>query len=207
MQNENEKVTYAIGLQIGDNFKSQGLDTVIDPKILAAAIEDLFTGDIKMSGEELATTMEAFQARMQAEQAKVQEGAGKENLEAGQKFLEENGKRAEVTTTASGLQYEVLVKGEGAVPTAENQIKAHYTGTTIEGVKFDSSVDRGEPFVANAGGGLIQGWLEALQLMPVGSKWKLYIPSNLAYGPNGAGPQIGPNATLIFELELLEIVA
>lgn len=206
MQTENEKISYAVGLQIADNFKSQGLDAFIDTKSFVAGVEDLFTGQIKMSGEEINQVLSALQAKLQAEQMKAQEGAAKENAEKGQKFLEENGKRAEVTTTESGLQYEVLVEGNGPVPTAANTIKAHYTGTTIDGEKFDSSVDRGEPFEASAGGGLIQGWLEALQMMPVGSKWKLFIPSNLAYGMNGAGPQIGPNSTLIFELELLEIV-
>jgi FKBP-type peptidyl-prolyl cis-trans isomerase FklB len=129
-----------------------------------------------------------------------------ENLEKGKAFLDENGKRPEVVTLESGLQYEIITKGEGAIPTAADMVKVHYHGTTLDGKVFDSSVERGEPFTFNAGGGVIQGWLEAIKLMPVGSKWKLFIPSELAYGQAGSGNDIGPNSVLIFEVELLEIV-
>ena len=123
----------------------------------------------------------------------------------GRAFLEANGKRAEVQTTASGLQYEVLSAGNGNVPSANDNVKVHYHGTLIDGTVFDSSVRRGEPATFGVTQ-VISGWVEALQLMPVGSKWKLFIPSNLAYGANGAGQHIGPHTTLIFEVELLAIV-
>ena len=126
------------------------------------------------------------------------------NKEAGQKFLADNGKRAGVTTTASGLQYEVIKAGTGNKPAATDQVKVHYHGTTIDGSVFDSSVDRGEPVTFGLGQ-VIKGWTEALQLMPVGSKWKIYIPSELGYGEQAAGPKIKPNSTLIFEVELLSI--
>ena len=134
-----------------------------------------------------------------AEQGKAQE-------EAGKAFLEENAKREEVTVLASGLQYEVLQAGEGDKPTASSTVKTHYHGTLISGEVFDSSVERGQPaeFPVN---GVIAGWTEALQLMNVGTKWRLYVPSNLAYGERGAGGKIGPNTTLIFDVELLDIVA
>jgi FKBP-type peptidyl-prolyl cis-trans isomerase FklB len=127
------------------------------------------------------------------------------NAEAGKKFLEENAKRAEVTTTETGLQYEVLAQGTGAQPASSDQVKVHYTGKLIDGTVFDSSVERGEPAVFGVTQ-VIPGWVEALQLMNAGSKWRLYIPSNLAYGPNGAGNVIGPNATLIFDVELIEVL-
>ena len=126
-------------------------------------------------------------------------------MEVGNKFLEENKVKEGVTTTESGLQYEIIIVGEGTIPTADSKVRVHYHGTLLDGTVFDSSVDRGEPatFGVNQ---VIKGWTEALQLMPVGSKWKLVIPSALAYGDRGAGGDIGPNSTLIFEVELLEIV-
>jgi FKBP-type peptidyl-prolyl cis-trans isomerase len=137
------------------------------------------------------------------------ETAGKKeaqkNLEEGNAFLEQNKAREGVTTTESGLQYEVITAGTGEKPTAENQVRVHYHGTLIDGKVFDSSVDRGEPAVFGVNQ-VIPGWTEALMLMPVGSKWKVYLPSNLAYGEQGAGQDIAPNSALIFEVELLEIV-
>lgn len=126
------------------------------------------------------------------------------NLQTGKEFLEENGKRPEVTTTASGLQYEVLKQGDGAKPTADQAVTVHYTGKLIDGTVFDSSVERGEP-ITFALSQVIPGWTEGLQLMPRGSKYRLFIPSNLAYGERGAGRDIGPNETLIFDVELLDI--
>jgi FKBP-type peptidyl-prolyl cis-trans isomerase len=135
---------------------------------------------------------------------KAQAMEGGKNKEAGQKFLADNGKRSGVITTASGLQYEVLKTGTGPKPTAANTVKVHYHGTTINGDVFDSSVDRGEPVTFGLGQ-VIKGWTEALQLMPVGSKWKIYVPSELGYGEQAAGPKIKPNSVLIFEVELLSI--
>lgn len=149
----------------------------------------------------LRTNFDKMNEQKAAEAKKSSAGAAQE----GKEFLAENAKREEVTVLESGLQYEVLKQGNGPKPTASSQIKCHYHGTLINGEVFDSSVDRGEPAVFGVGQ-VIKGWTEALQLMPVGSKWKLYIPSDLAYGDNGAGGKIGPGATLIFEVELLEIV-
>lgn len=127
------------------------------------------------------------------------------NEAAGKKFLEENGKRVEVKTTASGLQYEVIKEGDGEQPTAQDQVEVHYTGKLIDGTVFDSSVERGMPATFGVTQ-VIPGWVEALQLMKAGSKWRLFIPSQLAYGPQGAGGVIGPNATLIFDVELLKVI-
>lgn len=137
--------------------------------------------------------------------SRVQDKEKDENLNAGKTYLEENKKKQHVEELPSGMQFEVMVQGDGELPSASDNVKCHYHGTLIDGTVFDSSVQRGEPaqFPVN---GVIQGWQEALQLMPVGSKWKLFIPPHLAYGENGAGGVIGPNATLIFEVELLEIV-
>ena len=142
-----------------------------------------------------------MQERQQAEAAKV----GEQNRKLGEAYLADNAKRPGIVTTASGLQYEVLTQGDGPVPAATDQVKVHYTGRLIDGTVFDSSVERGEPATFGVTQ-VIPGWVEALQLMPVGSKWRLHIPSALAYGPNGAGGVIGPDATLIFDVELLEIV-
>ena len=136
---------------------------------------------------------------------KVSTKEAAKNAEEGKTFLEQNKTKEGVITTASGLQYEILKAGEGPKPTADQSVKCHYHGTLIDGKVFDSSVDRGEPATFNVSQ-VIPGWTEALQLMPVGSKWKLYIPGELAYGERGAGKDIGPNTTLIFEVELLEIV-
>jgi FKBP-type peptidyl-prolyl cis-trans isomerase len=142
---------------------------------------------------------------LQAYAQKEQEMEARKNLEEGQAFLEENAGRSGVEVTESGLQYEVLKEGVGAKPTANDQVRVHYHGTLIDGTVFDSSVERGQPAVFGVGQ-VISGWTEALQLMPEGSKWKLFIPANLAYGERGAGSKIGPNSALIFEVELLEIM-
>ena len=151
--------------------------------------------------EEIRKYFTAMQERQQAEAAKV----GEQNRKLGEAYLADNAKRPGIVTTASGLQYEVLTQGDGPVPAATDQVKVHYTGRLIDGTVFDSSVERGEPATFGVTQ-VIPGWVEALQLMPVGSKWRLHIPSALAYGPNGAGGVIGPDATLIFDVELLEIV-
>jgi len=152
----------------------------------------------KMSYEEAQTVINDF---FQTLQAKV----GGEAQSEGIAFLEENSKRTEVVTLASGLQYEILTEGAGATPTASDKVKVHYHGTLIDGKVFDSSVNRGEPATFGVTQ-VISGWVEALQLMPVGSKWKLYIPSELAYGAQGAGQAIAPHTALVFEVELLDIV-
>ncbi len=205
-----EKVSYFIGSQIGgnfaNNFKQQGIEINLDSFL--AAVRDQFEGKpSKYKQEELEAAMEGFQKVMQGKQAEMQakqaESAGKVKAE-GAKFLAENGKREGVTTTASGLQYEVLKKSDGAKPVATDKVNVHYHGTLLNGKVFDSSVDRKEPITFGVQE-VIKGWTEGLQLMTVGSKYKFYIPSDLAYGDNGAGADIGPGETLVFEVELLKI--
>ena len=195
-----DKVSYFIGNNMGGQFAGQGIK--VDIEAFVAGMKDALDGkQPKYTREELMAAMQAFEAEMQAHAAKAGDNAKAE----GEKFLAANGKRKEVTTTASGLQYEVLKEGKGAKPAATDKVKVHYHGTLISGTVFDSSVDRGEPIEFPVQG-VIRGWVEALQLMPVGSKWKLFIPSNLAYGESGAGGDIGPNEALVFEVELLDIV-
>lgn len=197
-----DSAAYAIGIDIGNNIK-KNLPTApggkdLDQKIILAAFTSALNGDSSQipSATVQTVTQSYFMKAQQVESGK----AG----EAGQKFLDENGKRAGVLTTASGLQYEIMKEGTGPKPLATDTVIVHYHGTTIEGKVFDSSVDRKEPakFPVNQ---VIPGWTEALQLMPVGSKWKLVIPAQLAYGERGAGADIKPNSVLIFEVELIEI--
>ncbi|HYQ58998.1 MAG TPA: FKBP-type peptidyl-prolyl cis-trans isomerase [Draconibacterium sp.] len=198
LKDDLQKFSYALGMSISANLIQSGVKTV-HPTAFITALQDVFSGvPPRMKPEEANQILESFMAESKA-------ADGNKNLEAGIAFLAENAKKKEVTELPSGLQYEVMSEGEGELPTTSDQVKCHYHGTLIDGTVFDSSVERGQPatFPVN---GVIQGWVEALQLMSVGSKWKLYVPANLAYGPNGAGGVIGPNATLIFEVELLEIV-
>ncbi|AGH81708.1 FKBP-type peptidylprolyl isomerase [Psychromonas sp. CNPT3] len=194
------QASYGIGLQMGEQLKAQPFDG-LDISAVAAGIADAFSGEeSKVSQQELQDAFQMISAKMQAvaeEQAKIL-GA------QGEAFLAENAKKDGITITDSGLQYEVLVMGDGEKPTAESTVSVHYHGTLIDGSIFDSSVDRGQPTEFPVGG-VIAGWTEALQLMPVGSKFKLAIPAALAYGERGAGAAIGPHTTLIFEVELLAI--
>lgn len=195
-----DKVSYFIGTNMGSQLKGQGID--VDIAALTAGIADAISGkDSKYTQEELMVAMQAFEGKMQADAAKKSEVA----KAAGDMFMADNGKREGVKTTESGLQYEVLKAADGPKPAATDQVKVHYHGTLVDGKVFDSSVERGEP-VTFPVHGVIKGWVEALQLMPVGSKWKLFIPSELAYGKQGAGADIGPDSALVFEVELLEIV-
>jgi FKBP-type peptidyl-prolyl cis-trans isomerase FklB len=195
---ELNRFSYALGMSVASNLIKSGVKKV-NPDSFLQAINDTFTGEMpKMMPEEANKILEEF---MQ----KANQGEAKNNLEEGIKFLAENKSVDGVIELPSGLQYKVVEEGDGDLPTPENQVKCHYHGTLIDGTVFDSSVERGEPavFPVNA---VIPGWIEALQLMPVGSKWRLFIPPELAYGEQGAGGVIGPNSTLIFDLELLEIV-
>lgn len=198
-----DSVSYAIGMLVGANNLQQVQSAPASEEINLETMADAFRtatleGELKLTQEEANGVVRTF-----FESASKR--AAQKNLEEGNAFLEQNKTREGVTVTESGLQYEVLKEGDGPKPTAEDKVRVHYHGTLIDGTVFDSSVDRGEPAVFGVGQ-VIPGWTEALQLMPVGSKWKLYIPSNIAYGERGAGGQIGPNSTLIFEVELLEIV-
>jgi FKBP-type peptidyl-prolyl cis-trans isomerase FkpA/FKBP-type peptidyl-prolyl cis-trans isomerase FklB len=198
LQTDEEKVSYAIGQQIGGNMKSQGI--AVNTTVLAASIEDALAGKpARMKPEEMQAAMMKMRESMMAKQ----DAAGKENKEKGDSFLAENKKKPNIKVTASGLQYEVITEGKGNSPKATDTVKVHYAGTLLDGTKFDSSYDRNEPAEFPVGG-VIRGWTEALQLMKPGSKYKLAIPSDLAYGPQGR-PSIPPNSVLLFEVELLEV--
>lgn len=198
-----DTASYAIGLQIGKSLKDQGLE--IDIPTLAAGMTDYFAGSPKLTPDQIQVVMMELQKksmeRMQAEQAKK----GDENAKKGEQFLAENKKDPSVKVTASGLQYKVVTEGAGKKPTRDNVVKVHYTGKLIDGTIFDSSLERGEPTEFPLGN-VIAGWTEGVQLMSVGSKYTFFIPPTLAYGANGAGQTIGPNETLIFDVELIEIV-
>lgn len=192
-----DSVSYSLGVSVANNLKTSGFETV-ESDAISSAFNDVFSdNDVKISEEDANALIQDY--FMELSQKKSQEAVSK-----GQAFLDENAKKEGVVTTASGLQYQVLTEGQGAKPAASDEVTVHYHGTLIDGTVFDSSVDRGQP-ASFPVGGVIQGWVEALQLMNVGSKYKLFIPSNLAYGERGAGGSIGPNETLIFEVELLSI--
>ena len=201
---ELEKLSYALGLSMGNNFKSSGIED-LNIKEFADGVSAVFEGaQPKMSYDEAKNVIRDFFMALEQKQNEAAAKMGEVNKAAGEAFLAENAKRAEVKTTESGLQYEVLAEGNGEKPAASDTVVVHYTGTLIDGTVFDSSVERGTPATFGVTQ-VIPGWVEALQLMQVGAKWRLYIPSDLAYGPRGAGGAIGPNATLIFDVELLQI--
>lgn len=200
-----DRISYALGLSMGNNFKSSGIES-INIQDFADGVAAVFYGaQPKMTYDEAKEEIRKFFTDLEARQKEQAAKMAEVNKAAGESFLAENGKRVEVQTTPSGLQYEVLVEGDGPSPKADDQVEVHYTGKLIDGTTFDSSVDRGVPATFGVTQ-VIPGWVEALQLMKVGAKWRLFIPSALAYGPNGAGGVIGPNATLIFDVELLKII-
>jgi len=202
MESLQDKVSYGIGLRIGKDFKSQQVE--LNPDLLMKGIEDGLAGtEPLLSDEQIRETMVAFQQEMMEREKTRLEEASVKNAEEGKKFLEENAKKEGVVTLPSGLQYKVITEGSGKQPSSEDTVKVHYRGTLVDGTEFDSSYSRNEPAEFPVGG-VIPGWTEALQLMKEGSKWQLVLPPELAYGERGAGPRIGPNATLVFEVELLE---
>ncbi|MBQ3555313.1 MAG: FKBP-type peptidyl-prolyl cis-trans isomerase [Bacteroidales bacterium] len=193
-----DKLSYAIGLNIANNLKSSGFAN-LSVEDFAEAVKTVYNGEsAKMTDTEARTVIQDYFEK--AEKEKLTK-----NLEEGNKFLAENGKREGVVTLPSGLQYEIITEGTGKKPSATDTVSCHYHGTLIDGTVFDSSVMRNQPaeFPVN---GVIKGWVEALQLMSEGAKWKLFIPANLAYGERGAGQSIEPNSTLIFEVELLKVL-
>lgn len=191
------KISYALGMNIAAQLKQSGVKT-LDSKAFAEGIDAVLNGTKpEVAPNEVGVILNKFFTELQ-------EAQSKQAIEDGAAFLAANGERKEVVTLKSGLQYEIMTEGNGPKPKATDKVKCHYHGTLIDGTVFDSSVRRGEPAVFPVNG-VIQGWVEALQLMPVGSKWKLFIPYNLGYGARGAGDSIAPYSTLIFEVELLGI--
>lgn len=200
---ESEKISYAIGLEFGSSL--QNIREDITMPILIQGLTDSFNNTPQqMTAEEAAEVKQAFVAKMQAKMEKEYKALAETNLKKGNEFLAANKKKKGVVTTASGLQYIVVTKGDGASPAETDKVKAHYRGSLLDGTEFDSSYKRGEPAVFPVSG-LIPGWTEALKLMKVGSKYRLFVPAELAYGERGAGGAIGPNETLEFEVELLGI--
>lgn len=198
-----DSASYAIGLQMGGNLKTNLEEAPGGDQLNVEILANAFIASAK--GEETQMTAEQADGVVRSFFQKIATDEAQKNLEEGNAFLEKNKAREGVVTTQSGLQYEIIKAGTGPKPKETDQVKVHYHGTLIDGSVFDSSVERGEPatFPVN---GVIPGWVEALQLMPVGSKWKVYLPSDIAYGERGSGGKIGPNTVLVFEVELLEIV-
>ncbi len=193
-----DKVSYALGLSIGNNFQNSGIND-LQIEDFVKGLKDILGGQTpEISYDEAKQVINDYFMKLQKEKFEI-------NKKAGVEFLNINKGKAGVVTLPSGLQYQVLQKGEGPKPTASDKVKCHYHGTLINGTVFDSSVQRGEPAVFGVSQ-VIPGWVEALQLMPVGSKWRLFIPSDLAYGEHGAGEAIEPNSALVFDVELLDIV-
>ena len=203
LKNQKDRLSYSLGMDIGMTLKNQSID--VDPAIVARGIKDSISGQNPlMTEQEMRETINTFQKEMMAKQQEVAKQQGEKNKKEGEAFLVENKKKEGVKTLPSGLQYKVIKAGAGKKPKAADTVTTNYRGTLIDGTEFDSSYKRGKPatFPVN---GVIPGWTEALQLMEEGAKWQLFVPSNLAYGERGAGGQIGPNATLIFEVELISV--
>ncbi len=206
MENNNfDRLSYALGLSMGQNFRASGIEKV-NVQDFADGVAAVFDGLApRMSYDEAKQEIQTFFTALQAKQEEEAKKMADVNAKAGEQFLAENGKRVEVKTTPSGLQYEVITEGNGPKPEAKDQVVVHYTGKLIDGTVFDSSEERGEPATFGVTQ-VIPGWVEALQMMNAGSTWRLFIPSQLAYGPQGAGGIIGPNQTLIFDVTLLKVV-
>jgi FKBP-type peptidyl-prolyl cis-trans isomerase FklB len=208
-KNQTDSLSYALGMSLANFYKQQGI-TKINTVFINKAITDVLgNGKTLMTEEQMGTCintyLQAKQTEKASEQRKANAGIIDSNHRAGDAFLAANKLKPGIVTTASGLQYEIIKQGDGSKPLATDKVKCHYTGTLLNGKVFDSSVERGQPgeFALN---GVIQGWTEALQLMPVGSKWRLFIPPGLAWGDSSAGPIITPGSTVVFEVELLEIL-
>lgn len=210
LESIDEKISYTLGFGFGRQLNEGGVEADIE-KLIDGLRDALAGKSAALTQEEQQAVMRTFSENLRKKQQEVMAESGAKNAEEGAAFLKENAERDEVITTDSGLQYEIIKKGNGKIPEASDGVSVHYTGKLLDGTVFDSSVERDSPIELPAIVGpdgrpaVIQGWVEALQLMPVGSKWRLYIPSSLGYGPNGAGQAIGPNATLVFDVELLDI--
>jgi FKBP-type peptidyl-prolyl cis-trans isomerase len=202
---QKDKVSYAIGMNVGATLHRQGID--IDPKVVQQGLQDaLAGGKMLLSEEEERAVLTELQADMRKKQQEKMQQAAEANKKEGDAFLTANKGKDGVVTLPSGLQYKIITSGTGPKPSASDSVVCNYRGTLIDGKEFDSSYKRGQPATFPVSG-VIKGWTEALQLMPVGSKWQLFVPSDLAYGERGQGGDIGPNATLVFEVELISIEA
>jgi FKBP-type peptidyl-prolyl cis-trans isomerase FklB len=205
LKTQKDKASYAIGLNIGKSLHKDSVE--VDPSIVARGLRDGMAGNKSLlTDEEIKATMTALQADVNKRQGEKMQQVGEVNKKAGDAFLAANKTKEGVVALPSGLQYKVLKEGTGPKPTAGDSVVCNYKGTLLDNTEFDSSYKRGQPAKFPVSG-VIKGWTEALQLMPVGSKWQLFIPSDLAYGQRGPSPEIGPNATLVFEVELLSIEA
>lgn len=203
LKSQQDSIAYTIGANWGMMLRNDSL--MFNPEIIKEGIKDaLYTGKTKLTEEQLKDVMTSFQNEMRDKQMKILAAKAAENKAKGDAFLAENKTKEGVKTTPSGLQYKVITSGKGKTPTKESTVKVHYTGTLLDGTKFDSSRDRNQPAEFGVTQ-VIKGWTEALQMMKEGDRWMLYIPSDLAYGARGAGEAIGPNSTLIFDVELLQV--
>ena len=203
LRSEKEKVSYGIGVDLAKSFRSQGIE--VDPDLLVRGLKDgLSGGKLLISETDLRKVLAEFRAEFMQKRAQEMKLAAEENRKKGEAFLAENGAKEGVMTMPSGLQYKILKLGTGRTPTEADTVEVSYRGTRIDGTEFNST-EAGEPATLKLKGGLIPGWTEALQLMPVGSRFRVFIPPQLGYGEKGAGADIGPNETLIFEVELLAI--
>lgn len=200
LESDVQKASYGVGYNLSRNIKQQ-MGEVLDADAFVLGVQEAFDGKpMQLTDEQVSAAMQTLQQQKQVAATEL----GAKNMQQGKEYLAGNAKREGVVTLDSGLQYEILTEGKGEKPAAEDSVTVHYKGTLIDGIVFDSSIARGEPAVFPVNR-VIPGWVEALQLMPVGSKWRLFIPPELAYGERGAGADIGPNATLIFDVELLKI--
>ena len=203
IKNPKERLSYSMGADIGNKLKKQAID--IEPDLFARGLKDAFSGSkLLLTEQEIQDAIMALQKEMVAKQAERSKALAEKNKKEGEAYLAENKKKEGVTTLPSGLQYKVIKEGAGKTPKDTDTVVTNYRGALIDGTEFDSSYKRGEPATFPVKG-VIAGWTEALQLMKEGAKWQLFIPSNLAYGERGAGGVIGPNATLIFEVELISV--
>jgi FKBP-type peptidyl-prolyl cis-trans isomerase FklB len=203
LKSQKEKVSYIIGIGIGKNFKQQGME--IDPDALTKGVRDALAGAKPiLTEQEINETMAAYKNEMAAKQKELFDRVGEKNKKEGEAFLAENKKKPGVKTLPSGLQYRVIQSGKGKKPTLNDTVTVHYKGTLINGKEFDNSHSRGQPATLPVSSA-ISGWKEALQMMEVGSKWEIFVPSQYAYGERGSGSKIEPNSTLVFEIELLAI--
>lgn len=203
LDTDEDKVSYSIGVNVGQSFEQQKLELI--PEITARGLEDKMKGnELLLTDEEMETTLRKFSEEKMAQQQGEMAEVGERNKKEGEEFLAANKIKDGIVTTASGLQYKIIKAGTGRTPKRTDTVETHYRGTLINGDEFDSSYRRGQPAVFPVSG-VIPGWTEALLLMKEGAKWQLFIPSDLAYGPRGAGGDIGPNATLIFDIELIAV--